>query len=50
MDEPHIITPGTSIATPKVIFIMADYGHDPTGAPHLLFTLHSQEVVVAQKR
>ncbi|KAI8624157.1 class I glutamine amidotransferase-like protein [Xylariaceae sp. FL1651] len=30
MEEPQIINPGTSIATPKVIFMMADYGHDPT--------------------
>ncbi|KAI0150806.1 class I glutamine amidotransferase-like protein [Xylariaceae sp. FL1272] len=30
MEEPPIITPGTSIQTPSVIFLMADYGHDPT--------------------
>ncbi|KAI1338162.1 class I glutamine amidotransferase-like protein [Xylariaceae sp. FL0016] len=30
MEEPQIITPGTSVAAPKVIFLMADYGHDPT--------------------
>jgi hypothetical protein len=32
MEEAQIISPGTSIATPKVIIMMADYGHDPTGA------------------
>lgn len=32
MEEPQILNPGTSIATPKAIFVMADYGHDPTGA------------------
>ncbi|CAJ2508538.1 Uu.00g135640.m01.CDS01 [Anthostomella pinea] len=32
MEEPPIITPGTSISSPKVIFLMADYGHDPTGS------------------
>jgi hypothetical protein len=47
MEEPNIITPGTSIATPKVIFIMADYGHDPTGAyPHSCFS----SMVMVQKR
>ncbi|KAI2634441.1 class I glutamine amidotransferase-like protein [Xylaria nigripes] len=30
MEEPQITTPGVMIATPKVIFLMADYGHDPT--------------------
>ncbi|GAP91577.1 putative family protein [Rosellinia necatrix] len=30
MEESQVVSPGTSIATPKAIFIMADYGHDPT--------------------
>ncbi|KAI2627568.1 class I glutamine amidotransferase-like protein [Hypoxylon sp. NC1633] len=30
MDEPQIMSPGTSISTPKVLIMMADYGHDPT--------------------
>ncbi|KAI0402289.1 class I glutamine amidotransferase-like protein [Xylaria palmicola] len=30
MEEPQITNPGTSIVAAKVIFIMADYGHDPT--------------------
>ncbi|KAI0206600.1 class I glutamine amidotransferase-like protein [Astrocystis sublimbata] len=30
MEEPQITASGTSVPTPKVIFVMADYGHDPT--------------------
>ncbi|KAI1826386.1 class I glutamine amidotransferase-like protein [Xylaria intraflava] len=30
MEDPQITAPGVSIPTPKAIFLMADYGHDPT--------------------
>ncbi|KAI1274971.1 class I glutamine amidotransferase-like protein [Xylaria sp. FL0933] len=30
MEEAQIITPGTSVTSAKAIFVMADYGHDPT--------------------
>ena len=32
MEEPQITSPTTSISTAKVLIVMADYGHDPTGA------------------
>ncbi|KAG4216559.1 hypothetical protein PC116_g34960 [Phytophthora cactorum] len=35
LEEPQITSSGTSVATPKVLIMMADYGHDPTGAPPL---------------
>ncbi|KAI0969017.1 class I glutamine amidotransferase-like protein [Xylaria arbuscula] len=30
MEEPQITNPGTSVTAAKAVFIMADYGHDPT--------------------
>ncbi|KAL7620087.1 hypothetical protein AAE478_010637 [Parahypoxylon ruwenzoriense] len=30
MEEPQIVSPGASTPTPKVLIMMADYGHDPT--------------------
>ncbi|OTB00754.1 hypothetical protein M426DRAFT_323997 [Hypoxylon sp. CI-4A] len=30
MEDPQISPPGTSVSTPKVVIMMADYGHDPT--------------------
>ena len=32
MEEPQITSPTTSITTAKVLIVMADYGHDPTGS------------------
>ncbi|KAI1400999.1 class I glutamine amidotransferase-like protein [Hypoxylon fuscum] len=32
MEEAEISSPGTSVAPQKVLIMMADYGHDPTGA------------------
>ncbi|KAI2469126.1 class I glutamine amidotransferase-like protein [Annulohypoxylon bovei var. microspora] len=30
MEDPEITSPGESMTTPKVLIMMADYGHDPT--------------------
>ncbi|KAI2602864.1 class I glutamine amidotransferase-like protein [Hypoxylon fragiforme] len=30
MEEAQITSPGTSVSNPKVLIMMADYGHDPT--------------------
>ncbi|KAK6952654.1 hypothetical protein Daesc_004944 [Daldinia eschscholtzii] len=30
LEEPQITSSGTPVATPKVLIMMADYGHDPT--------------------
>ncbi|KAH9890797.1 class I glutamine amidotransferase-like protein [Xylariomycetidae sp. FL2044] len=49
MEEPQIITPGTSISTPKVLFMMADYGHDPTetAVPYTAFKNARYEIEFA---
>ncbi|KAI3337986.1 class I glutamine amidotransferase-like protein [Ustulina deusta] len=49
MEEPQILNPGTSIATPKAIFVMADYGHDPTetAVPWAAFKTAGYEVSFA---
>ena len=43
------MNPGTTIATPKVIFIMADYGHDPTetAVPWAAFKTAGYEISIA---
>ncbi|KAI0018926.1 class I glutamine amidotransferase-like protein [Xylariomycetidae sp. FL0641] len=49
LDEPQIITPGTSVASPKVIFLMADYGHDPTetAVPYTAFKQANYQISFA---
>ncbi|KAI0505416.1 class I glutamine amidotransferase-like protein [Xylaria bambusicola] len=49
MEDPQIINPGTSIATPKVIIMMADYGHDPTetAVPWAAFKTAGYEISIA---
>ena len=49
MEDPQIVNPGTTIATPKVIFIMADYGHDPTetAVPWAAFKTAGYEISIA---
>ncbi|KAI0474957.1 class I glutamine amidotransferase-like protein [Xylariaceae sp. FL0804] len=47
MEDPQIMTPGTSVmAAPKVIFLMADYGHDPTetAVPYTAFKQAEYEI------
>lgn len=34
MANTAIASPGAPVPIPKVLFMMADYGHDPTGAQH----------------
>ncbi|KAI1082577.1 class I glutamine amidotransferase-like protein [Whalleya microplaca] len=48
MEDP-IITPGTSIETHKVLFMMADYGHDPTetAVPYTTFKNAGYEIQFA---
>ncbi|KAI1331519.1 class I glutamine amidotransferase-like protein [Xylariaceae sp. FL0255] len=49
MEEPQIINPGTSIATPHCIILMADYGHDPTetAVPYTAFKTAGYKVSFA---
>ncbi|KAI8961889.1 class I glutamine amidotransferase-like protein [Daldinia sp. FL1419] len=46
IEEPQITSQGTSVATPKVLIMMADYGHDPTetAVPYTAFKKAGYEV------
>ncbi|KAI0467356.1 class I glutamine amidotransferase-like protein [Xylaria cf. heliscus] len=49
MEEPQITNAGPSVAAPRAIFIMADYGHDPTetAVPWAAFKAAGYEVSFA---
>ena len=40
MEEEQIVSPGPTFETPKVLFMMADYGHDPTGSASSALAAH----------
>ncbi|KAI0836196.1 class I glutamine amidotransferase-like protein [Hypoxylon sp. FL0890] len=49
MEEAPITSPGASFETPKVLFMMADYGHDPTetAVPYTAFKDAGYEIQFA---
>ncbi|RYO87415.1 hypothetical protein DL766_008384 [Monosporascus sp. MC13-8B] len=49
IDEAPVVSLGTSITTAKVLFMMADYGHDPTetAVPYTIFKSAGYEIKFA---